>query len=168
MDPAERNNIVGFKPTRGLVANDGTIPISSRQDVVGALTRTVKDASYLLNTMAGRSDADERTWEIPFETIPNFAAQCNGTDITGIRVGVPRNSFPADPESPVIISFENALGTLKSAGAEIVDNADLPAADDFKTLNQQVKGIVRSSEFKRDIRAYLASLTTNPNNLQIG
>ncbi|KAK0656898.1 hypothetical protein B0T16DRAFT_48620 [Cercophora newfieldiana] len=35
----------------------------------------------------------------------------------------------------------------------------------FKKLNQQVRGIVRSSEFKRDIVRYLKTLETNPNDL---
>ncbi|KAM7219411.1 amidase signature enzyme [Rhypophila decipiens] len=59
LGPAEKNGVVGLKPSRGLVGNDGTIPISSRQDVIGTLTRTVKDASYMLTSMAGRSDVDE-------------------------------------------------------------------------------------------------------------
>jgi len=46
-----------------------------------------------------------------------------------------------------------------------VDSADFPEADGFKKLNSQVKGIVRSSEFKRDIVRYLQTLETNPNNI---
>lgn len=70
VDPAEIANVVGFKPTRGLIARDGAIPISRRQDVIGTLTRTVKDAAYMLSNMAGRSELDERTWHIPFELSP--------------------------------------------------------------------------------------------------
>lgn len=44
MDPAELNNVVGFKLTRGLVATDSAIPISKQQDVISTLTRTVEDA----------------------------------------------------------------------------------------------------------------------------
>lgn len=47
----------------------------------------------------------------------------------------------------------------------MVDSADFPAVDEFKKLNQQIKGIVRSSEFKRDIIDYLATLETNPNDI---
>ncbi|KAI1281196.1 amidase signature enzyme [Xylaria sp. FL0933] len=166
LEPAEFNGVVGLKPSRGLVANDGAIPISSRQDVIGTLTRTVKDAAYMLSNMAGRSERDERTWNIPFHKIPDFVEYCSGTNLSGITIGVPRNSFIADPTSPIMISFEAALRTLVSAGALVIDHADFPAADEFKKLNQQVKGIVRSSEFKRDIVRYLDTLENNPHNIR--
>ena len=48
----------------------------------------------------------------------------------------------------------------------MIDCADFPAADEFKKLNQQIKGIVRSSEFRRDIVNYLTTLQTNTNDIQ--
>jgi amidase len=166
VDPAEVANVVGFKPTRGLIATDGAIPISKRQDVIGTLTRTVKNAAYMLTDMAGRSELDERTWHIPFEQIPDFTLCCKGTDLSGITIGVPRNCFDgSSAPKPIMASFESALKVLGSAGANVVDNANFTAVEEFKKLNQQVKGIVRSSEFKRDILAYLQTLETNPNNI---
>lgn len=165
LQPAEVNNIVGLKPSRGLIGNDGSIPISSRQDVIGTLTRTVKDAAYVLSVIAGRSDRDERTHKIPFDQIPDYTTFCRDTDLTGVSIGVPRNTFTAEASDPVMVSFEAALETLKRAGANIVVNANFPAAEEFKKLNQQVRGIVRSSEFKRDIVRYLDTLETNPNDI---
>lgn len=165
VDPAEIANVVGFKPSRGLIATDGAIPISKRQDVIGTLTRTVKDAAYMLSFMAGRSELDDRTWNIPFDPIADFTTACKGTDLSGLAIGIPRNCFSGDPSSPVMISFESAIETLRSAGATVVDNANFTAADEFKKLNQQVKGIVRSSEFRRDIVNYLKTLERNPTNI---
>ncbi|KAI1737184.1 putative amidase [Xylaria scruposa] len=164
LDPAEVNNVVGYKPTRGLIATDGAIPISKRQDVIGTLTRTVKDAAYMLSSMAGRSDLDDRTWNIPFEKIPDFTDFCD-TDLAGIRIGIPRNAFPDDVPAPIMTSFKYAQKILEMAGAKIVDNANFTAAKEFQKLNQQVKGIVRSSEFKKDIVKYLETLKTNPNEI---
>ncbi len=65
VDAAEFANIGRFKPTRGPIGTDGAIPISKRQDVIGTLTRTVKDAAYMVTYMAGRSELDERTYHIP-------------------------------------------------------------------------------------------------------
>ena len=115
--------------------------------------------------MAGRSESDERTWNIPFDTMPDFTAFCTGTDLGGITIGVPRNSFAVDTPAPILASFESALKTLTFAGAKVVENANFPAAAEFKKLNQQTKGIVRSSEFKRDIVKYLETLETNPNEI---
>lgn len=166
VDPAQVNNVVGFKPTRGLIGTDGAIPISKRQDVIGTLTRSVKDAAYMLSNMAGRSELDPRSWHIPFEPIPDFTTCCKGTDLEGLTIGVPRNTFDGGSSpAPIMDSFESALKMLSSAGASVVDSADFQAAEEFKKLNQQVKGVVRSSEFRRDIAHHLKTLETNPNNI---
>jgi amidase len=115
--------------------------------------------------MVGYSDRDEITWKISLNPISDFTAFGKGTDLTGLAIGVPRNTFKHDPASPLMISFEEALQTLTAAGTRIVDNADFPKADEFKKLNQQIKGIVCSSEFRRDIVRYLGTLKTNPNNI---
>lgn len=156
---------MGFKPTRGLIGTDGVIPISKRQDVVGTLTRTVKDAAHLLTFIAGRSEMDDRTWNIPFQQIPDFTSFCKSPDLKGITIGVPRNSFCDDAPVPIMASFDSALKILSSAGAQVIENANFTAADEFRKLNQQVKGVVRSSEFKRDIVQYLQTLQSNPNDL---
>lgn len=165
VDPAERNNVIGFKPTRGLIATDGMIPISSRQDVIGTLTRSVRDAAYLLTCMAGRSVRDERTSKTPFQWPTNFVECCEKTDLSDIRIGVPRNGFASNIRPHVMDKFAQAIALLRLSGATVLDDTDFPAAAEFKELNQQVKGIVRSSEFKRDIARYLKSLHTNPNNI---
>jgi amidase len=118
----------------------------------------------MLSSMAGRSDLDERTWHIPFDQIPDFTTFCKGTDLSGITIGIPRNCFNSN-SSPIVTSFESAMKTLSFAGANVVDNANFTAADEFRKLNQQVKSIVRSSEFKRDIANYLRTLETNPNEI---
>ena len=112
LDPAETNNVIGFKPSRGLIATDGAIPISKRQDVIGTLTRTVKDAAYMLSSMAGRSDRDDRTWAIPMNLIPDFTTFCNGTNLDGITIGVPRNSFGNQVPTAIMVSFESAINIL--------------------------------------------------------
>ena len=43
--PAEHSNVVGIKPTLGLMSRSMVMPISSRQDTVGPMARTVKDAA---------------------------------------------------------------------------------------------------------------------------
>lgn len=60
ISPESRNNVVGFRPTTGLVARDGVIPASYQQDTVGALSRTVKDAAHSLTLIAGKGPLDAR------------------------------------------------------------------------------------------------------------
>jgi len=42
--PASINGLVGHKPTVGLVSGSGVVPITTRQDTTGPMTRTVADA----------------------------------------------------------------------------------------------------------------------------
>jgi len=46
-------NIVGIKPTLGLVSRSGIIPIAHSQDTAGPMGRTVKDVALLFNAMVG-------------------------------------------------------------------------------------------------------------------
>jgi amidase len=164
MSPAKYNNVIGFKPSRGLIATDGTIPISSRQDVIGSLTRTVKDAAYMLNYMA---DQSTENWaaEMPRQFAGDFTSFCK-MDLTGVTIGIPRNTWSGTSPAPIEKSFDSALRILKSAGAKLVDSADFPEVEGFKKLNMQIRGIVRSSEFKRDIVRYIQTLDSNPRNIK--
>ncbi|SAM81842.1 related to Amidase family protein [Ustilago bromivora] len=65
--PASYSNIVGIKPTVGLVSRNGVIPISATQDSAGPFERTVKDVAHLLTSMAqkGRDEGDKATWVQP-------------------------------------------------------------------------------------------------------
>ena len=119
----------------------------------------------MLNTMAGRSNLDERTWHIPFEPISDFTTFCKGTDLSGIIIGVLQNWFDSNSPAPIMSSFESSLKILSFAGAKVVDNANFTAVEESKKLNQQIKGIVRSSESNRDIVLYLNSLDTNRNEI---
>ena len=111
------------KPTVAVVARDGVIPLSEPQDSVGPMARTVKDAAYLLTVLAGKSPFDNHTTTIPFETIADYAAGCQSTVLTGIRIGVPRNSF-TNVNPTVLVAFDKALEIFATAGATIVDNTN--------------------------------------------
>src|SRR5271165_1724048 len=51
--PAALNGVVGIKPTVGLTSRTGVVPISSSQDTVGPIARSVADAAALLGVLAG-------------------------------------------------------------------------------------------------------------------
>src|SRR5207249_792787 len=49
--PSAVENIVGLKPTLGLVSQDGIIPISHQQDTAGPMARSVTDLAILLGVL---------------------------------------------------------------------------------------------------------------------
>ena len=163
--PAERSNIVGIKPTVGLVARDGVIPISDIQDTIGPMARTVKDAAQILTVIACRSEYDNRTQQIPFDTIPDYGALCQSTDLTGIRIGVPKEGIH-DVLLSVLNSFDYGIHELEKAGAEIIENVDFASLKEWDDWDDVEKFSILSADFKKAIDRYLQALDVNPKNFQ--
>ena len=55
--PAAACGVVGLKPSFGEVPTDGVVPVSTSLDHVGPLTRTVQDAGWVCDVLAGRTPA---------------------------------------------------------------------------------------------------------------
>src|SRR5687768_1207130 len=89
--PASANNLVGIRPTRGLVSRAGVIPNSLTQDEIGPITRTVADAALLLDIMAAYDPADPIT-ALGLGRVPKSYTQDLRRDaLKGARIGVMNN-----------------------------------------------------------------------------
>jgi amidase len=89
-NPAAAQALVGIKPTFGLVPNTGVVPLGgSTRDVIGPLSRTVRDAAVALDVLAGYSPADPKT-VASFGHIPakGYAAALEGANLRGKRIGL--------------------------------------------------------------------------------
>lgn len=132
--------------------------------MIGPLARTVKDAALILNAIAGRSEDDPHTWNIPFDSIPDFSQSCDDGNLSGVTIGLPRNAF-SDVAPAVMTAFENAVATFRGLEATVLDDTNFPSAEEFRKLDKATKNFVITAEFKSDLRSYLASLKNNPYNL---
>lgn len=61
--PAAYCGIVGYKPTYGMISRYGLFPFASSLDHCGVLTRSVKDAAIVVDTMKGIDEHDMTTWD---------------------------------------------------------------------------------------------------------
>jgi amidase len=149
--PSGNNAIVGLKPTLGLVAQDGIIPIAHSQDTAGPMARTVTDVAILLNAM--RSPFGEVLGQ-PLPT--DYRAFLHRGALNGARIGVDRRLFSADYFADVTLNpvTEQALEVMASLGATIVDPVDAP--DPFTFFNEEFTVLL--VEFKVDIAKYLGGL----------
>jgi amidase len=171
VSPSELNNVVGIKPTVGLTSRSLVIPISEHQDTVGPIARTVKDAAYILQVIAGPDQYDNYTSAIPWASnasnvsAPDYVAACTLDALKGKRIGVPRNAIGRRTASTAAVydAFEAALKVITAAGATIVDNTNYTAYAEY--LNSTAEDTVLSGDFKPNLAAYLAQLTYNPNNV---
>ncbi|HEX8574629.1 MAG TPA: amidase [Allosphingosinicella sp.] len=149
--PAAINGIVGFKPTVGLVSRTHVVPISHSQDTPGPMTRTVRDAALVLSAIAGSDPADPQTREADSRRA-DFAAGLAADSLRGKKIGVMRFASGFGTDEP----FEEALRTLKSQGAVLVEIAKFDRKPEMGRNEFQVL----LTELKADLNAYLA--TTPP------
>ena len=168
LSPSEVSNLVGIKPTVGLTSRSLVIPISQRQDTVGPMARTVKDAAYILQAIAGKDPNDNYTLAQPFDTPPDYVAACNFSALRGKRIGIPRNVIDPtqEPDNTVIAAFNAAVETIKKAGATIVDNTNITSYALAQYNNGSNENIVLEADFVSDLPdSYLSKLSYNPNDV---
>ena len=123
LSPSDVNNLVGIKPTVGLTSRYLVIPISEHHDTVGPMARSVKDAAYVLQSIAGKDPNDNYTSAIPCP-IPDYVAACDYNSLAGKRIGVARNVIEIwgqYTDAPVLDAFNKAVQQIEAAGATIVD-----------------------------------------------
>jgi amidase len=160
VSPSNNCGVVGIKPTVGLTSRAGVIPIAHSQDTIGAHGRTVADAAMLLSVMVGSDPRDPMTAATPAAGTPvadaslDFTAFLDPEGLRGARIGVPRNANFWGYSRQADAIAEAAIEVMRSLGAEIIDPADLPSADE--AFNEPGEFEVLLYEFKADLNAYLA------------
>jgi amidase len=127
--PASANNLVGIRPTRGLVSRSGVIPNSLTQDEVGPIARSVTDAALLLDVMAGYDPADPITAFGKGHIPESYAQPLGAGALKGARIGVMTNLFgAAERHMEVNQVMEGVIDRMTGLGATIV-RFNLPEYD---------------------------------------
>jgi amidase len=150
--PSSSNNIVGIKPTLGLVSRAGIIPIAHSQDTAGPMARTVRDAAILLGALAGVDPRDPATQTSIGHAQADYTQFLDPNGLRGARLGVARKFFGFSDHVDKLIN--KAIEEMKRLGAIIVDPADIPTAGKFDDSEFEVL----LYEFKADLNQYLAKL----------
>jgi len=110
--PAGFNNIVGLKPSPGLVPNTGVVPACRSLDCVSIFTLTVDDAFAALTALAGPDPADAYSRALPLGAL--------GAVAPGTKLGVPlpgQRLFFGDDISAA--AYEAALARFARLGLAI-------------------------------------------------
>jgi amidase len=149
--PSSSNGLVGIKPTVGLVSRRGIIPISHSQDTAGPMARTVKDAAILLGVLAGSDPADAATAAADSKKQKDYTQFLDPDGLKGARIGVARKYFGFSDAVDKLMN--DVIAEMKSAGAEIVDPADLESHGKFDDSELTVL----MYELKSDLNAYLTA-----------
>lgn len=130
-NPASFNNVVGLRPTPGLVPDPGDGDAWDPAAVVGPMARTVGDLALMLSAIAGADPRDPLSHGDPGE----FAHEPHG-ELRGLRVGwcPDVGGLPVEPAVRTVL--EHARRRFEDHGAEVEEvGLDLSAADHaFETL----------------------------------
>jgi amidase len=185
MFPADRNAVVGIKPTTGLTSTVGVIPESPSIDTVGPFGRSVEDATVVLDIIRERltaSDAhDSRlvpTLTYDLCSAPYTSWLSKKDALKGARFGLPWKRVwevarKCAEKRLEYTSLMRLIEQIKKAGAQIV-KVDFPSAEeiippggwdwefgDGKTGSMLSEFEVVRTEFYHSLRSYLSGLAKN-------
>ena len=114
-EPAAFCGVVGLKPTYGLVSRYGLVAFASSLDQVGPITKDVKDCAMLLNIIAGHDEKDSTSYNVEKKDYTKNLEK----DLTGIKIGVPKEFFGEGINKEVKEQLEKAIETYKNLGATV-------------------------------------------------
>jgi len=124
--PASFSGVTGIKPTYGICSRWGMIAFASSLDQAGPLARSAEDCALLLSAMSGFDARDSTSADRPPEDFHALmlqprAAATPSQPLKGLRIGLPKEFFPAALATDVNDAVRAALSRLESLGAVLVD-----------------------------------------------
>ncbi|MCO5125749.1 MAG: Asp-tRNA(Asn)/Glu-tRNA(Gln) amidotransferase subunit GatA [Rhizobacter sp.] len=124
--PASFSGVTGIKPTYGVCSRYGMIAFASSLDQAGPFARSAEDCALLLSAMSGFDERDSTSAERPPQDY--HAALSKARDgasaerpLAGLRIGLPREFFPAALAADVDGAVRAALREFEALGATLVD-----------------------------------------------
>jgi len=120
--PACFCNIVGLKPTYGLVSRYGLVAFASSLDQIGPMTKDAMDCALVMNAIAGHDPRDSTSINRP---TPDYTSALK-TDLKGLKLGVPKEYFGEGVDEDIKGVLTVAIRELEGLGAIIDWEASLP------------------------------------------
>ena len=154
--PSAFNNLVGLRPTQGLVSRDGVVPLSHTQDIPGPLARSARDLAIALDVTVGFDPADSTTRVAAGRSPTAFTDSLAAFPLRGTRVAVLTNYLTGDIDADIRDTVRAVTAAMRAAGATIVD---LRIAD-FDSLLANTSVINFETNF--DLQDYLAATPGAP------
>jgi aspartyl-tRNA(Asn)/glutamyl-tRNA(Gln) amidotransferase subunit A len=152
--PASFSGVTGIKPTYGVCSRYGMIAFASSLDQAGPLARSAEDCALLLSAMSGFDPRDATSAERPpqdfhAQMLAPRAAATAAQPLRGLRIGLPREFFPAALAADVAGAVRAALAELERLGATLVD-VSLPRTE----LSIPVYYIIAPAEASSNLGRY--------------
>jgi aspartyl-tRNA(Asn)/glutamyl-tRNA(Gln) amidotransferase subunit A len=152
--PASFTGVNGIKPTYGVCSRYGMVAFASSLDQAGPLARSAQDCALLLSAMSGFDERDSTSAQrAPQDFHAAMLAARDGASaaqpLRGLRVGLPREFFPAALAADVAGAVRAALHDFERLGATLLD-VSLPRTE----LSIPVYYIIAPAEASSNLSRY--------------
>ncbi len=114
--PASYAGLVGYKPTWSRISRFGLFPFAPSLDTIGYFTRSVDDASILLDVLAGRDDNDSTSSS---KKVDEYYKNIDGS-VKNKNVVIIKEIIDAISDKDVLASFDNVVNKLKEEGVNVI------------------------------------------------
>jgi amidase len=118
--PCAYNNLVGLRPTQGIVSRHGIMPLSHTQDIGGPLARTVMDLAIALDATVAIDSTDPAARPYLGRAMPRFTDSLSRTALKSARLATLTHFF-ADTDQEIADTVRAAIRAMKDLGAEVID-----------------------------------------------
>jgi aspartyl-tRNA(Asn)/glutamyl-tRNA(Gln) amidotransferase subunit A len=112
--PASFCGLVGLKPTYGAVSRYGLMAMASGFDQIGPLTRTVEDAAYVYEAIAGADPFDGTTVKHDVNVLDTL-----DEGVKGLTFGIPKEYFTKGLDPEVEKAVLESINKLRDLGANV-------------------------------------------------
>ena len=134
--PSSANNVVGIRPTFGLVDTTGVIKYDSTRDTVGPITRYVSDNELILEVISGKKFDKKDVKNIKIGVLTIWMNESSTSSVTSL----------SSTYKEIITLMNKAIKVFKDNGIEIVE------IDDF--YNSSYEDLVQSTYSGRKTLCY--------------
>ncbi|EHN11286.1 glutamyl-tRNA amidotransferase subunit A [Patulibacter medicamentivorans] len=139
--PSAANGASGIKPSLGLCSSAGVMPLTPGHDVIGPISRSMRDSALLLNAMMGpdpENDQQTLAAPMPFGDLPTMPTG-GATPLAGLTIGIPQtdwltgNNVGVPPQTVYapenLATFNRLRSQLETLGATVKEFPGLNMAD---------------------------------------
>jgi aspartyl-tRNA(Asn)/glutamyl-tRNA(Gln) amidotransferase subunit A len=157
--PASFTDLVGLKPTYGLVSRWGTQPMASSLDQVGAFTNCVEDNIVVTSALAGQDKKDQTSIDST-DLVSNLkkilqeknTAHRTTTKLTRtnkpLRIGLPKQFYVYDIDPVIKNRLDEIKNRLVKIGHSLVE-VDIPITKDALSIYYMTCSVEVSSNLQR-------------------
>lgn len=112
-NPASFCSAVGYKPTYGLISRYGLVSYANSIEQIGPITRTVKDAAFMLNIISGLDKNDNTT----IDDKNNDYLSGIDSGMEGKKIGIIKEMIGEGIDPRVLSATKEAISKIESLGA---------------------------------------------------